>query len=51
MTPRERAALDHVEPEEETWCEDCGSSLAFCECGVPLDDITEEEREEVWETK
>mgnify|MGYP001559449070 CR=1 FL=1 len=27
-----------IEPEEIPWCEDCGASLPFCECGVPLDD-------------
>jgi len=27
-----------IVPEEEGGCEDCGSSITFCECGLPLDD-------------
>ena len=57
MTLLPRPALDRrimtspywprIVPEEEAFCEDCGASITFCECGVPLDFITEEEREEV----
>ena len=33
-------------PEEMAYCEECGATLEFCDCGVPLDYLTDEEREE-----
>ena len=27
-----------IVPEEEPFCEDCGASMEFCECGLPLED-------------
>ena len=31
-----------VSDEEPPFCEDCGASLEFCECGVPVDESIEE---------